>query len=138
MTNQNLEKVVLDTNIFVSASFNKKSNSHKIFELIKNNKVQFIWNPDTKDETKYILKKIPVIKWDRFKDIFKPEYEFTKKVTDKKFTEIQDHSDRKFANLAYASTAVLITSDQHFLNVRSQLPVKVLTSSEYIKKFYNN
>jgi len=64
--------------------------------------------------------------WKQFSDPFSPEREFQGPTHPEDFREIEDPDDRKFAALAAASQAILVSNDEHLLSVRDQLKFQVL------------
>lgn len=124
-------KLVLDTNVFVAAGFNPRSSSAAILEAITAGQLTFVWNAQTRAETQKILRKIPPLSWDRFDDLFTAEREYTGDTHPDHYPQITDRDDRKFAALAAAAGAVLISNDDHLLSVRQQLDVRVLTPAEF-------
>lgn len=123
-------KVVLDTNILVAAGFNSHSHSAEIIAAIRSGKIDFVWNRATKAESQAIIEKIPPLAWKQFADLFSPEREFHGQTHPQDFREIEDPDDRKFAALAAASQAVLISNDEHLLSAREQLKIQMLTPTE--------
>jgi predicted nucleic acid-binding protein len=72
-----MEGIVIDTNVFVAASFNPRSASARILAGIREGRFQLIWNKPTQRETEMILRRIPRLDWERVADLFQPEGEFT-------------------------------------------------------------
>ena len=97
-----MEGVVIDTNVFVAAGFNAKSASERILAAIRERRFQLIWNEPTRRETELILRRIPLLGWDKFGDLFRPEGEFTGRVDPHDLGFIEDPDDRKFAALSAA------------------------------------
>jgi predicted nucleic acid-binding protein len=132
-----MKSIVLDTNIFVAAAFNKKSSAKKIIEWVEEEKFSMLWTKDTKEETKHIISKIPPINWKEFEQLFKSKWEITDEVKNSdldigdNFKVIKDYSDRKFALLAKVAGSPIISNDSDFLDVRDKLDIKVYTSSEF-------
>lgn len=128
-------RLILDTNIFVAAGFSPRSSSAKIIKAVRAGEYQLIWNQATKRETKAIISKIPPLSWERFSQLFKPKNEFTNKTYPQEFKQIKDPDDRKFAALASATKATIITNDDHLLTHKNTLHVKILTPGELIPSF---
>lgn len=126
------KKVVLDTNVFVAAGFNPDSSSARILDLIRSGDLQFVWDNDTKRETRRILEQIPPLQWWNFDEIFAPGAEFEGHIEPQNYPEIEDSTDRKFAALADAARAILISNDDDLLSVRRQMDVFIQTPSEFI------
>lgn len=129
-------KIVLDTNIFVAAGFNPHSSSAAIIQALKTGMHTLVWNAQTKRETKKILDQIPPLAWSRFNHLFAPDDEFTEPTQPERYTQVSDFDDRKFAALAAAADAVLVTNDDHLLSVREQIGVTVLTPTEFASQHH--
>ena len=71
-----MDGVVIDTNVFVAASFNARSASARILAAVREGRFQLIWNQPTRRETETILRRIPRLDWERVADLFQPEGEF--------------------------------------------------------------
>jgi uncharacterized protein len=125
-------KVVLDTNIFVAAAFNRRSSAARIVQRLREGSWLLVWNQATRRETKAVLTQIPPISWDEFADLFTAAAEFSGDTEPERFSFIEDADDRKFAALAEAAGAVLVSNDDHLLSQRAQLPFAVLTARELI------
>ncbi len=97
-----------------------------------------VWNRATRGETRKILKQIPPISWRRFETLFAESDEFSGDTHPDAFGRIADPEDRKFAALAAATGAVLISNDEHLLSVREKLDITVLTSSEFVRRHKNH
>lgn len=123
-------RVVLDTNIFVAAGFNPRSSAARIVEAARRGDLTPIWHASTRAETRAILEQIPPLDWARFADLFDPAYEHTGALDPDAFAQVADPDDRKFAALAAAAGAVLVSNDAHLLALRDRLSITVRTSRE--------
>ena len=128
-----LPRVVLDTNILVASGFNRRSRSARLVEQIRAGEVLLVWDDATLAETRKIIRQIPVLRWEAFEDLFNPEGHFTGLTDRAAFQPVADPDDRKFAALAAAAEAVLITNDDHLLSVRGQLGINVQQPEEYYR-----
>ncbi len=126
-------QLILDTNIFIAAEFNRHSSSARVVQAARKGEHWLIWNQKTKRETKKLLNQIPPLDWEDIADLFKPDQEFTGPTNEKAFSLIKDPDDRKFAALAKATGAPIISNDRHILDVRSQLPITVHTPGEFMR-----
>ncbi|HHX64466.1 MAG TPA: PIN domain-containing protein [Chloroflexi bacterium] len=124
-------RLVLDTNVFVAAGFNRRSYSARIIERIRAGEWRLVWNRETRRETEAVLWQIPPLSSDVFADLFRPEDEFTGRADPAAYPFVADEADRKFAALAVAAGAVLISADDHLLSVRHRLSVPVRTPVEW-------
>lgn len=127
-------ELVLDTNIFVAASFNPNSASGRIVKSIGEKQHDLVWNKATKRETKRILKKIPPVSWSQFENLFLEKSEYEGKVDVGGLDFIKDKEDIKFAALARTTGAVLVTNDDHLLSVRSRFDFSCMTSGEFQRR----
>jgi predicted nucleic acid-binding protein len=127
----NRPAVVLDTNVFVAAGFNPGSSSARILEAVAGGELHLVWNEATRRETEYILQKIPPLSWDRWSGLFREEDRYEAQTYAEDFAYIPDADDRKFAALAVASGATLVTNDEHLLAHRRRLPCPVRTPGEF-------
>jgi len=123
---------VIDTNIFVAAGFRPRSASARLLQAVRDGEVRMVWNDDTRRETERIVRKIPPLRWESFADLFREEDRCTAETHPQRFAFVPDPDDRKFAALAEACGAVLITSDAHLLRVRDRIAVPVLTPGELV------
>lgn len=128
-------RVVLDTNVFVAAGFNPRSNSARILERVRDGSWTMVWSRDTRRETAAVLAQIPPLSPSDAESAFLPEAEFTAETHPERFGFIEDPDDIKFAALAAASRAVLVTSDDHLLSQRHRMDVEVLTPGETVARF---
>ncbi len=56
-------KVVLDTNILVAAGFNPDSHSSRLIKLIRQGKINLIWQTSTRAESRQVINQIPALDW---------------------------------------------------------------------------
>jgi predicted nucleic acid-binding protein len=125
-------RVVLDTNIFVGGGFNKASHSAEIIQSIRDGRLVLVWDKATRRETMKVVSQIPPLDWKKFEDLFQDENEFKGKTDAARFTHVEDPNDRKFAALADAAGAILVSKDDHLLNTRRQSAVRIYTPGEFI------
>jgi uncharacterized protein len=125
-------RVVLDTNIFVAAAFNRRSNAARILEKVREGSWLLVWDEATRRETRAVLTQIPPVSWPDFLDLFQAAGEFKGATQPEQFSLIEDPDDRKFAALAAATGAVLVSNDDHLLSQRPQLPFAVVTARELL------
>ncbi|HEV2107178.1 MAG TPA: putative toxin-antitoxin system toxin component, PIN family [Thermomicrobiales bacterium] len=126
------DRVILDTNIFVGAGFNPRSSSAKILDLIEEGSVALIWNDATLREIEKIIRRIPKLAWEDFARLFQDEHKYTHQAPEGDFLQIEDPDDRKFAALAQATQAVLISIDDHLLSQRANLDIRIMRPSEFL------
>jgi uncharacterized protein len=123
--------VVLDTNVLVAAGFNPHSASAKLVHAVKHGELRMVWNDATRREIERILHQIPPLRANAVADLFRPADRFTGPTRAERFAEIPDPDDRKFAALAHAAGATLISNDEHLLGHRNRMGLTVLTPSEF-------
>lgn len=126
--------VVLDTNLFVAAGFNPRSASAKIVDAVKRGELRMVWNDATRREIEHIMQKIPPLRAHAVAQLFRPEDRFTAETDPERFAYVPDPDDRKFAALAHAAGAVLITNDEHLLGYQDRMDLTVLTPGEFWKR----
>jgi uncharacterized protein len=123
-------EVVLDTNVFVAAGFNPLSHSAQMVEAVRDGRLRMVWNDATRQEVEHVMRQIPRLSWTRIAGLFRSEDRFEGSTHPDDFGFVPDPSDRKFAALADAAQAPLVTSDAGLLNARGQMAVPVLKPSE--------
>ena len=124
-------KVILDTNVFVAAGFNRRSASSCILEQIRSGRLRMTWNEQTRRETQHILDKIPPLSWSSVAELFRQEDRHHGETASEKFDYIPDPDDRKFAALSEVTGAVLLTNDDDLLSNRDHARLEILTPGEY-------
>ena len=129
-----MEGVVIDTNVFVAAGFNARSASARILAAIRDGRLQLVWNEPTRREAEFVLRRIPLLGWGEFGDLFRPEGEFTGRVDLHDFVFIEDPEDRKFAALSAAAKVPLVTNDHHLLAHRNLIGFDVLTPRAFLAR----
>jgi predicted nucleic acid-binding protein len=125
--------VVLDTNVFVAAGFNPRSASAEILEAVRDGRLRMIWDDATRRETEHILRRIPPLRARDFSDVFRPDDRFTEPTHPERYAMVPDPDDRKFAALAGAAGATLITNDEHLLGWRDRLDLPIVTPGEFAR-----
>jgi uncharacterized protein len=126
--------VVLDTNVFVAAGFNPGSHSARLVESVRDGRLRMIWDDATREETEHVMRQIPPLSWARIADLFRAEDRFGDSTHPEAYGFVPDPADRKFAALAEAVRATLVTSDAGLLNARERLAVRVLKPSEFARR----
>ena len=123
--------VVLDTNVLVAAGFNPRSASAKLVHAVEQGQVRMVWNDATRGEIERIMHQIPPLRAQPAADLFRPADRFTDPTHPERFADVPDPDDRKFAALAHAAGATLISNDEHLLGDRDRMDLTVLTPSEF-------
>ena len=127
-------EVVLDTNVFVAAGFNPGSHSARLIEAVRDGRLRMVWDDATHAEIEHVMRQIPRLSWARIADLFRTEDRFGGSTHPEAFGFVPDPADRKFAALADAVQAPLVTSDAGLLNAGSQMAVPVLKPSEFARR----
>lgn len=107
--------VVVDTNVFVAAGFNRASASAKIVAAVRAGDLRMAWSDATRREAERILRKIPPLSADEFLDLFRAGDRVDGVLDTSGFENVPDSEDRKFAALAVATGAILVSNDDHLL-----------------------
>jgi predicted nucleic acid-binding protein len=123
--------VVLDTNVFVAAGFNARSASARIVEAVRRGRLRMTWNDATRREIERILHGIPPLRDRPVAELFRPADRVTVETRPERFADIPDSDDWKFAALAHATGATLVSSDAHLLRYRGPLPLRVLAPASF-------
>jgi uncharacterized protein len=126
--------VVLDTNVFVAAGFNPGSHSARLVEAVRDGRLRMVWDDATREEIEHVMRQIPRLSWTRIADLFRAEDRFEGSTHPDEFGFVPDPSDRKFAALADAADAPLVTSDAGLLKAGGQMAVPVLKPSELARR----
>jgi len=126
--------VVLDTNVFIAAYFNRKSASARIIDLCLENKHELIFSSRLRKEVRLILKNV------------RAKREFQKRIqslfinasrvrpTQKIFAVKEDPEDNKFLECALEGKAdYLITSDWHLLELGKFAQTKICKPTQFLK-----
>lgn len=126
--------VVLDTNIFVAAGFNPRSASAEIIGEVRAGRLRLIWDEATRRETEAVVRRIPPLSWETFAGLFQEEHRYEGKVHPGEFEDVPDAADRKFAALAAAADAALVTNDGDLLGSLPADRVRVLTPATFVTR----
>jgi predicted nucleic acid-binding protein/tellurite resistance protein len=124
--------VILDTNVLVAAGFRRSGAAARIVAAIRRGDCRLVWNDATRRENEAVLRRIPPLDWNEFSSLFGPGGEFQGDTGPELFGQIEDPEDRKFAALAAATGATVISADAHLLFCRDELPIAVLTAREFL------
>lgn len=128
-------KVILDTNVFVAAGFNKRSSSAKIIEAVRRGKLTLVWNEKTLSETRKIIQQIPPLHWSEFEELFAETGEVKVQTDKNNFSFVEDPDDRKFAALADTAGCPIVTNDDHLLAQRRKFKFEVKTPGEFWRAY---
>ena len=123
--------VVVDTNLFVAAGFNPRSAAARVLSAVRAGTVRLVWDDPTRQETEHVVRNIPPLAGTDLSDLFRLEDRYHGPTHPDEFDHVPHPADRKFAALAAATGAVLLTNDRHLLAGRPHPGVAVLTPSEF-------
>jgi hypothetical protein len=90
-----------------------------------------VWDNATRAEIEHVMRQIPRLSWNGIADLFRAEDRFGGSTHPEAFGFVPDPADRKFAALADAAQAPLVTSDAGLLNAGGRMAVRVLKPSEF-------
>jgi putative PIN family toxin of toxin-antitoxin system len=127
-------KVVLDTNVWVAAGFNRRSASAKIVEAVRQGQLRMVWDDATRREVDRMMRRIPPLRGYAIGELFRASDRFSAATHRERFADIPDPDDRKFAALAHAAHAILVSSDEHLLGYRGGLELTVLTPAAFWRR----
>ncbi|MHB1294701.1 MAG: PIN domain-containing protein [Anaerolineae bacterium] len=127
-------RLVLDTNIFVAAGFNPGSHAARIVTRLRTGEWLLVWDGATRRETETIVGRIPLLAGADLTELFRPEGEWTGATDPAACAEVEDADDRKFAALAAAAQAVLVTNDEHLLAHRGRSDVTIRRPGELLRE----
>ncbi|MDZ7798416.1 MAG: putative toxin-antitoxin system toxin component, PIN family [Patescibacteria group bacterium] len=130
-------KVILDTNIIISAYFKKQSNSARVLKLASKEKIKTFWNNKMRNELNIILRNIHA-RQSFYKSIDKIYNNKNKIIRTPRINLIkEDPSDNIFLGLAKATQAdFVVSSDHHLLKFKEFDKTRILKPSQFIN-YYN-
>ena len=124
--------VVLDTNVFVAAGFKWESDAARVVGAVRDGQLRMVWDDATRRETRAILERIPPLSWQTIAGLFREEERFRGETWPDRFRQIPDPDDRKFAALAHAAGAILVSLDDDLLADPHRIAILVLTPSQLV------
>ena len=116
--------VVIDTNVFVAAGFRPRSASARVLAAVRTGALRLVWDDATRGETERVVRRIPRLDWPAVAGLFAAEARWSDATRPTDFLDVPDPDDRKFAALAAAAGAVLVTMDDHLLAARGEFAVR--------------
>ena len=126
--------VVIDTNVLVGAGFRPDSGAGQVVRAVREGRVRMVWNEATRREIHAVFVRIPPLRWEEIAGLFREEDRGMDDLDESGLDWVADPEDRKFAALACATGATLISNDDHLLARREEATVTVLRSGEYAEK----
>lgn len=123
-------RVVLDTNVFIAAGFKPYSRSAELVRSVREGRLRMVWNRATRAEIERMVRKIPPLSRTDLGELFRELDHGPDETYPENFDFVRDPDDRKFAALAEATGATLVTTDHHLLEVAHLLRVPVRRPGE--------
>ena len=118
-----MQRVILDTNVFVAAGFKAGSASADLIEAVRAGPLVQVWNAGTRDETHAVLARIPRLDWEAVTDLFGSAGRFDAALDLAPVDFVADPADRKFAALSLATGTPLVSADADLLSHPDRLDV---------------
>jgi len=132
------QKIILDTNVFVSAFWNRRSASRTILKAIQNGSFILLYSRNIKQEVLFILRKMP--RSQEYIDFVKKLFQLSFFVDNPpKISYIKDDpSDNTYLACAKKGKAdFIISSDVHLLRVGRYGKTKIVSPTNFIKYMAN-
>ena len=127
------DRVVVDTNLVVAAGFNPASHAARVLAAVRAGALRLVWDEPTRRETEQVVRQIPPLAGLDLSGLFRPEDRYAGPTDPGRFGAVPDPADRKFAALAAATGAVLLTRDRHLLAGRPHPGVVILIPTEFLR-----
>lgn len=124
-------KIILDTNLFVAAMFNKKCASAKIIQAVQDGHIQLIWSNPIKNETCMMVQRIAKAAGRSFDVnlLFKDSSKVTQLPSISRVS--RDPDDDKFLACALAGNAeIIVSNDDDLLTLKSFQNIPIQKPSE--------
>lgn len=140
-----MHKIVLDTNIFVSALIKNQSNPGHIIDLVKEKKLVLVLSPDILSEIAIVLsypklKKIHGLTLKGIESHLKWLESISQIIIPTKHLEIieADPSDNIYLECAIEGSAeFIISGDRHLTDLESYEGVQIMNPASFLKIFPN-
>ncbi len=136
---ENIIKIVLDTNIFISSVFWEKGNPHKIIEKAIEGKINVFTSEEILEELKRVLKR----DFDESEDFIQEQINLIKEYSEiieiKERVDVvkEDPDDNKIIECALASNAdYIVTGDNHLLKMQEYKNTKIINPQQLIEMIY--
>jgi len=138
-TKRDRQKVVLDTNIIISALIAKEGAPAKLFEKLIVEEIENYTNKEIIKELKEVLEREEITKRTTKKArnfILKQYLNNSMQIATKtKVKAVEHESDNKFIETALEANAeYVITGDQHLLKLREFKKINILKAKEFLEK----
>jgi len=126
-------KVVVDTNLFIAAYFNRRSASAEVVELAGEDKIRLVWSDLLKKEMDLILGNVKASP--KFLNKIQNVLEKGIKVSPKEKLKIvkDDPEDNKLLECAQETEAdYILTNDHHLLEIGEFKSTKIIRPKEFL------
>nr|HID58300.1 putative toxin-antitoxin system toxin component, PIN family [Desulfobacterales bacterium] len=128
-------RIILDTNVYISAYFNPSSHSSRILSWIEKGSAELLISDPIRKENLFILKRIPVISKAylfRIDSIIKLATRIDP--VEKVYLIRDDPDDNKFLEIARLADYI-ISNDTHLLSIGLFHGCRVVTSARFVNWF---
>ncbi len=132
-------KVVIDTNVVISAVVSRHGNPAEIIEkLVRGNFENYV-SPAIIDEIKSVLERPNIQRYSpyEYRKFFLGNFLACSIITLPKFDEkivMKDETDNKFINCALSVNADIISGDKHLLDLRKFKEVRIFSPREFLER----
>jgi len=136
---QGKNRVVLDTNIVVSAAISIDGTPAKIFEMLLGDEIINYATLEIIDEIKRVMDR-PFFKEhlnDEYKKFILDNFQLHSVIIQPKFSEnavVEDEADNKFINCALTANADIISGDKHLKKLKSYKGVNIYDARTFLDK----
>ncbi len=130
------EKVVLDTNIIISAAISLDGKPARIFELFLNGDLVNYSSKEIIEEVTEVISRPFFGISEEYRDFIISNLKDKSIIIKPSFNEeiiTEDVSDNKFINCALSAKACIISGDRHLLKLRIYKGVRVFSATEFLK-----
>ena len=127
--------VLVDSTSIVSGSLSRRRASAAIMHAVRLDHLRMAWNESTRQETDRIMHQIPPLRNHSIATLFRAEGRFDGAVDLERFIAIPDPDDRKFAALAHAAGAVLVSNDAHLLESSGDDELTVFNAGAFRSRY---
>ena len=131
-------KVVLDTNIVVSAAISIDGTPAKIFELFLEKKILNHTTQEIIDEIEDVMDRPSLDVDNEYKKFVLDNFKLNSAIIKPAFKENavpEDEADNKFINCALSAKADIVSGDKHLLRLGNYKGVKILSAKEFLDRF---
>ena len=135
-------KIVLDTNVVVSAAVSSDGNPAKIFEMLIAEKIKNYTSEEIINEIKDVMQREKIRKLLNLQErdfIINNFKEFSEKIIPKiKYEDVlEDKKDNKFLECAVSGKVdYIVSGDEHLLKLKEFKGIKIISPADFIKIIY--